>query len=113
MVGIPTRKANSVAAARFEVPRSIATKIVVAEREVPGKTPATICAIPTAMATRQKIWLLSACRSATRSANSIQKPPITSAQATGWIVVGSSKPIFFTIRPRTAVIRKATVSFAR
>src|SRR3546814_1090839 len=40
---MPTRNANSVAATRLVVPNSSATKIVAAEREVPGNTPATTC----------------------------------------------------------------------
>ena len=55
---MPTRNANSVAAARLPVPASIATKIVAAERDVPGKIPATTCARPTRIATRQVISLL-------------------------------------------------------
>ncbi len=66
MVGMPTRKANSVAAARLLVPASIAAKIVAAEREVPGKMPAIICAMPTRIATRQVTSLRSGCAPASR-----------------------------------------------
>ena len=59
MVGMPTRNANSVAAARLLVPNSSATKIAAAEREVPGNTPATTCATPTRIATVQLIRLCS------------------------------------------------------
>src|SRR3546814_3481339 len=52
---MPTRNANSVAATRLVVPNSSATKIVAAEREVPGNTPATTCAMPTRIATVQLI----------------------------------------------------------
>src|SRR5215510_9277053 len=47
IVGMPTRKANSAAAGRDVVPASIAAKMVAAEREVPGKTPATTWNTPT------------------------------------------------------------------
>ena len=53
MVGMPTRKANSVAAGREVRPTSIAAKMVAAEREVPGKTAARIWQAPTKIATFQ------------------------------------------------------------
>ena len=53
MVGMPTRKANSVAAGRSVSPTSIAAKIVAAEREVPGNTAARIWQAPTQKATFQ------------------------------------------------------------
>ncbi len=92
MVGMPTRNENSVAAARLLVPASIAVKIVAPEREVPGKMPATICAMPTRIATRQVTWVRSTCFAASASAPIIQKPPITSAHAIGVTVSGSLKP---------------------
>jgi len=55
MVGMPTRNVNSVAAARDVVPASSAMKIVAPERDVPGNTPATTCAMPTRIATVQVI----------------------------------------------------------
>ena len=54
---------------------------------------------------------LSGRRPAKRSAISIQTPPMTSAQATGVTVSGSSQPARRTGRPTTAVTRKATPSF--
>src|SRR5690349_16772366 len=51
MVGIPTRKANSVAAERSVRPATMAAKIVAAERDVPGKTPERNWQMPTQMAT--------------------------------------------------------------
>ena len=53
MVGIPTRKANSVAAGRNVSPTIMAAKIVAAERDVPGKTAARIWQAPTQKATCQ------------------------------------------------------------
>ena len=112
MVGMPTRKANSVAAARLPVPASIATKIVAAEREVPGNTPATACAMPTSTAAFQPIALLSGRRAASHSAPIIQKPPITSAHATGVVDSGSLKPSFTATRPSTQVTRNAQASLS-
>ena len=53
MVGMPTRKANSVAAGRSVRPTSMAAKMVEAEREVPGNTAARIWHSPTQTATFQ------------------------------------------------------------
>ena len=44
---MPTRNANSAAADRDVNPASIAAKIAAAERDVPGKTPATTWLRPT------------------------------------------------------------------
>ena len=107
MVGMPTRNANSVAAARLVVPASRATKIVAALREVPGNTPATTCATPTNTAVVHEIAVRSPSRrarnAASCSATSIQIAPTTSAQAIGRTLSGSSQPSFFTSRPPTAV----------
>ena len=114
MVGMPTRNANSVAAAREVVPASSATKMVAPEREVPGNTPATTCAMPTRIATVQVIAARSpsaAARLAAKcSAAIIHTPPSTSAQAIGVTSSGSSKPSFFTTTPSTAVTPNATAS---
>ena len=111
---MPTRNANSVAAARLLVPASNATKIVAADREVPGNTPATICAMPTRIATAQVIVLRSpstAARLAAKySAAIIQTPPSTSAHAIGVTVSGNSKPSFLTSTPSTAVMTNAAAS---
>src|SRR3546814_14526671 len=92
---MPTRNANSVAATRLVVPNSSATKIVAAEREVPGNTPATTCAMPTRIATVQLIAVRSpsafARLAAKCSATTIHTPPRSSAQATGVVASGSSK----------------------
>ena len=92
MVGMPTRNENSVAAGRLLVPASMAVKIVAPERDVPGNTPATICAMPTRIATRQVTSLRSTWRAAIASAPRIQNPPISSAHAIGVTVSGSLKP---------------------
>jgi len=97
------------------VPASSATKIVAAERDVPGNTPATTWAIPTRLAvvhdTSRRSPSACARRAASCSATSIHNAPITSAHATGRIVVGSSQPSFLTSSPSTAVIANATPSF--
>jgi hypothetical protein len=87
MVGMPTRNANSVAAAREVVPDSKATKIVAALREVPGKTPATTWAAPTSNAVIQETSVRSPSRAARRaascSASTIHTAPTISAHAIG------------------------------
>src|SRR5687768_7495806 len=88
IVGMPTRNENSVAASRSLVPESMAAKIVAPERDVPGNTPAMICATPTMMATGQLTCELFGLRAASHSAAIIQKPPMISAQATGAMVSG-------------------------
>ena len=113
---MPTRKVNSVAAARLVVPNSSATKIVAPERDVPGNTPATTCAMPTRIATSQVISLRSpsccARRAAICSARIIHTPPSTSAHAIGSIRSGNSKPSFFTTMPSTAVTANAAPSLS-
>src|SRR5690606_17369079 len=115
LVGIPTRNANSVAAARLVTPNSSATKIVAAERDVPGNTPATTWATPTSTATVQVIVLRSPSTSARRaakcSASSIHAPPRTSAQAIGATALSSSQPRALTTMPSTEVTAKARISF--
>ena len=71
MVGMPTKNANSVAAARLVVPASRAIKMVAALREVPGNTPATTCATPTKSATRQVMAVRSPSCAARRPATLI------------------------------------------
>ena len=109
---MPTRNANSVAAGRLLVPASIAMKIVAAERDVPGNIAATICARPTRTATIQLTFALSGRFAAKYSAAIIHTPPMTNAQATGVMRSGSLKPSLVTTKPRTAVIRNATVNLA-
>ncbi len=99
---------KSAAAERLLRPSSIAMKIVEAERDVPGKTPATTCARPTAMATFQVTTSRSGSLPAKCSATSIHTPPISNAQATGCSVSGNCQPALRTISPTTAVTRKAT-----
>ena len=115
MVGMPTRKANSVAAARLVVPASRATKMVAALREVPGNTPATTWAMPTSTAVVHEIAARSpsrAARLAARcSASTIQNAPMISAQAIGCTLSGSSQPSALTSRPPTAVTANASISF--
>ncbi len=55
MVGMPTRKTNSAAAGLRVRPSSMAMKIAAAEREVPGNTPASTWASPTAITMVQVI----------------------------------------------------------
>src|SRR3546814_9065966 len=116
---MPTRNANSVAATRLVVPNSSATKIVAAEREVPGNTPATTCAMPTRIATVQLIAVRSpsafARLAAKCSATTIQTTQRTSAQAIGVVVWGRANAFqswpnrekmlsaFFTARPSAQV----------
>ena len=113
MVGMPTRNTNSAAAGLRFKPSSRAMKMAAAEREVPGNTPASTWARPTATAIFQVTASLGGPRSPRRSATSIQTPPITSAQATGVTVSGSSQPNRRTGRPTTAVTAKATAILSR
>ena len=84
----------------------MAAKIVAAEREVPGKMPAIDLRDADQDRHRQVTAVRSGWRAASRSAASIQKPPITSAQATGVTVSGSLKPSFTAMKPSTAVMRE-------
>ena len=87
-------------------------KIAAAEREVPGKTPATTCASPTSTATFHVMSATSPRFSAKCSAASIHTPPRISAHATGVTVSGNSQPASRTGRPTRAVTRKATASLS-
>ena len=113
MVGIPTRKANSVAAGRAVSPASMAAKIVAAEREVPGKIAARIWQTPTQMATFQVTRVTGGRSAIRRSIASMAMPPMISASAMGRTASASLKPSFVAMKPRTEVIRNATVSLAR
>ena len=103
---MPTRNENSVAAGRPR-PRTRAIRMVDAEREVPGKTAASIWARPTATAIAHVTWLPRR-RPLTRcSMARISTPPIRVAHATGHVSLGSESPAFFARRPPAAVIKKA------
>src|SRR5688572_23479097 len=107
IVGMLTRNENSVAAGRV-APRSSENKIVVPEREAPGKAAATSWPTPTAMAIDHVTRSLRGLPRSQRSTSKKQTPPTNRAMATGRMVSGSSNPIFFITSPPQPVMTNAT-----
>src|ERR1039458_5295580 len=82
MVGMPTRKENSVAAGRFK-PSNNASKIVEPERDEPGKTAAINWPTATAMTMGQVISSLNFFPHSHHPMARKATPPISNAQAMG------------------------------
>ena len=111
MVGMPTMKQNSVAAGRAK-PSSRQSRMVVPERDAPGKIAATTWPSPTAIAIVQVTLSVSVLPRSQASTTTNPMPPINKAQATGESSLGNLKPLFSRMKPRPPVSTKASANFA-
>ena len=94
-------------------PRSSAKRIVLPEREVPGKATATSCARPKTTASFHDTSVTTVRPRSQNSPPIKSTPPMSSASAMGALVSGSARPSFFIVSAPTAVIVNASNSFKK